>query len=62
MWRLWLLMDLQWVVEDGGGCGCADDFGFDFSFLFLFFMVVGYGCYSGSCGGGRLWVAGCSKF
>ena len=44
MWRLWLLMDLQWVVEDGGGCGCADDFGFDFSFFIFIFY------------GGRLWL------
>ena len=54
MWWLWFLMGLQWVVEDGGGCGCAGGFCFDFGFLILFFIVVGYGCYSGSCGGGRL--------
>ena len=41
---VWFLMGLQWVVEDGGGCGCADDFGFDFSFFIFIFY------------GGRLWL------
>ena len=58
---VWFLMGLQWVVEDDGGRGCVSGFGFRF-FFFFFFCVVGYGCYSGSCGGGWLWVAGCFEF